>query len=121
MSVKSLDRRAFLRAAGVCIALPALESLPGALAIEGASKPPSRRVCIGNEFGMYSGAFWPRTFGTDFELTTLLQPLAALRNEFTLFSHLDHGMKGGHFAIHTFLTGVKSADAKGTPEGGISV
>src|SRR4029079_3792613 len=41
--------------------------------------------------------------------------------ELTLFSHLDHGLKGGHFAVHTFLTGVKAAEAKGMPEGGISL
>src|SRR5258707_2782112 len=29
--------------------------------------------------------------------------------------------KGGHFAVHTFLTGVKAAEAKGMSEGGISL
>jgi hypothetical protein len=78
-------------------------------------------VCVGNEFGMYGGAFWPQTFGPQYELTKLLEPLAAFRKDFTLFSHLDHGMKGGHFAVHTFLTGVKAPEAKGMPEGGISL
>jgi len=78
-------------------------------------------VCLGNEFGMYPGAFWPGKFGKDYELTTLLQPLAPHRDQFTLFSHLDHGVKGGHFAVHTFLTGVKSAEAKAMPDGGISL
>ena len=70
---------------------------------------------------MYPGAFWPKGTGADFELTPLLKPLADLRGDFTLFSHLDHGLKGGHFAVHTFLTGVKAADARGMPEAGISV
>src|SRR5262245_36367807 len=78
-------------------------------------------ICVGNEFGMYPGAFWPQTFGPDYELTKLLEPLASHRRELTLFSHLDHGLKGGHFAVHTFLTGVKAAEAKATPEGGISL
>jgi hypothetical protein len=78
-------------------------------------------VCIGNEFGMYPGAFWPEKHGADYELTQLLQPLEPHRNELTLFSHLDHGLKGGHFAVHTFLTGVKAPEAKGMPEGGISL
>jgi len=78
-------------------------------------------VCVGNEFGMYPGAFWPTKFGTDYESTTLLAPLEAHRQQLTLFSHLDHGLKGGHFAVHTFLTGVKAAEAKGMPEGGISL
>lgn len=114
------SRRTFLKAAGISIALPALESLPRAFG-EAEPKNPQRMVCIGNEFGMYPGAFWPEQHGADYELTQLLQPLEEHRNEFTLFSHLDHGLKGGHFAVHTFLTGVKASEAKGMPGGGISV
>lgn len=97
-----------------------MESLPG-YTEEPTQNPPKRLVCVGNEFGMYPGAFWPETFGKDFEITPLLKPLAPHRDRFTLFSHLDHGLKGGHFAVHTFLTGVKSADARNMPEGGISL
>lgn len=117
----SQDRRKFLKAAGVTMALPILESLPGVKAAGKASEPPMRMVCIGNEFGMYPGAFWPEGFGADYELTPLLKPLESHRRDFTLFSHLDHGLKGGHFAVHTFLTGVKSAEAKALPDGGISL
>lgn len=122
MTVLKAPRRTFLKAAGVCIALPALESLPRVVrAGEAAAVVPKRLVCVGNEFGMYSGAFWPATSGKDFELTPLLAPLAAQREQFTLFSHLDHGHKGGHFAIHSFLTGVKAVEMKGMPDGGISL
>jgi hypothetical protein len=38
-----------------------------------------------------------------------------------VFSHLDHGLKGGHRAVHAFLSGVKTADAKAMPEGNISL
>lgn len=116
-----MQRRSFLKGAGVCIALPALESLPRLSAAEKNSAPPKRMVCVGNEFGMYPGAFWPEQTGSDYEITQLLQPLETHRQDFTLFSHLDHGLKGGHFAIHGFLTGVKAADAKSMEEGGISV
>lgn len=121
MSLMQIRRRSFLKAAGVCIALPALESLPRVLKAAEANPVPRRMVCIGNEFGMYPGAFWPRQFGSDYELTTLLKPLEPHRKQFTLFSHLDHGVKGGHFAVHTFLTGVKSVEAKAMPDGGISL
>lgn len=120
MKPHSLDRRDFLRATGISIALPAFESLRS-MAEDRAAEPPRRMVCIGNEFGMYPGAFWPAQDGPNYELTPLLQPLERHRQNFTLFSHLDHGLKGGHFAVHTFLTGVKSADAKTMPEGGISL
>ena len=121
MSLLNSGRRSFLKAAGVCIALPVLESLPPVIRANEIRKSPRRMVCVGNEFGMYPAAFWPEKFGADYELTTLLKPLEPHRAEFTLFSHLDHGVKGGHFAVHTFLTGVKSAEAKAMPEGGISL
>lgn len=121
MSLINAERRSFLKAAGVCIALPVLESLPRVLMAGETPKAPKRMVCIGNEFGMYPGAFWPEKPGADYELATLLKPLAAHRDQLTIFSHLDHGLKGGHFAVHTFLTGVKAVEAKGMPEGGISV
>ena len=121
MSVFTNNRRTFLKAAGVGIALPMLESLPGASAAEKRSQPPKRMVCIGNEFGMYPGAFWPKKTGRDYEITPLLKPLASHRRDLTLFSNLDHGVKGGHFAVHTFLTGVKSVEAKSMKDGGISL
>ncbi len=121
MPALSANRRSFLKAAGVCIALPAMESLPNLAKAEQAKALPRRLVCVGNEFGMYGGAFWPEGTGANYELTPLLKPLAEHRREFTLFSHLDHGLKGGHFAIHAFLTGVKSVEAKAAPDSGISL
>lgn len=123
----SENRRAFLKAAGVCLALPTLESMKLVSRVRAAeaSSPresaPRRMVCIGNEFGMHPGSFWPKQTGANYELTRLLKPLDPHKREFTLFSHLDHGLKGGHFAIHGYLTGVKAAEARGLPGGGMSV
>src|SRR4051812_17308297 len=121
MPYNSIPRRSFLKAAGVCIALPTLESWPRPSTAGVVGTPPRRMVCIGNEFGMYPGAFWPSKLGMDYEPTTLLGPLEAFCRDLTLFSHLDHGRKGGHFTVHAFLTGVKSVEAKGLPDGGISL
>ncbi len=115
------DRRRFLRATGVCIALPLFESLPVANASSKQQRPTKRLVCIGNEFGMYPGAFWPSQVGKAYEATPLLKPLTLHRNDLTIFSHLDHGLQGGHFAVHTFLTGVKAHEARGLPDGGMSL
>lgn len=113
------SRRQFLRASGVAIALPTLESVNAKA--DQTSRPPARLVCVGNEFGMYPKSFWPDSVGHDYALPDLLLPLKEHRDRFTVFSHLDHGLKGGHFAVHTFLTGVKAQDAKAMPEGGISL
>ncbi len=117
------NRRAFLKATGVTIALPVCESLPRVYGnLSGAdTQPPTRMVCIGNQFGMYANSFWPKSFGTDYELTPLLKPLEKHRHDFSLFSHLDHGLKGGHFAIHGYLSGVKAANSRGMKDGGISL
>ncbi len=113
-------RRLFLKAAGISVAIPALESVRAG-GSEKSSDPPKRMVCIGNEFGMYPESFWPAKTGRNYKLSPLLQPLAEHQDAFTLFSHLDHDQKGGHFAVHTFLTGVKSSEARGLPDGGISL
>lgn len=127
-----VNRRFFLRATGVTLALPLLESLSGripggglALAATGGTPPgaarPVRMVCIGNQLGFYSPEFHPATPGRDYELPQLLRPLAPHRADLTVFSGLDHDVKGGHYAIHSFLSGVRSVDAKSMPEGNISV
>ncbi len=121
MALLSRRRRSFLKAAGVSIALPALESSPIAMAESSKAAAPVRMVCIGNEFGMYPESFWPKDYGSNYKISPTLKPLSAHRSDFTLLSHLDHGLKGGHFAIHAFLTGVKAADARNMPEGGISL
>jgi hypothetical protein len=121
MTFHCTNRRSFLKAAGVCIALPTLESLRSSSRADAANPTPRRMVCIGNEFGMHPGAFWPKATGSEYEFSQLLKPLQPHRSEFTLFSHLDHGLKGGHFAIHGYLTGVKAAETRGLPEGGMSV
>ena len=54
-------------------------------------------------------------------MTPLLAPLEKHRENFSVFSHLDHDIKGGHFSVHSFLSGVKMGDAKGMPEGNISI
>lgn len=127
-----MNRRFFLRATGLTLALPLLESLsPKALgnglalgASAGksiAATRPRRMVCVGNMLGFYQPEFFPSQAGRNYQLPSLLQPLAAHQNDFTLFSGLDHGLKGGHFAIHSFLSGIRSMDAKSMPEGNISV
>lgn len=123
-------RRFFLKSAGATLALPALDSLlPGVLgsglAIGADSAPsedrPTRMVAIGNLLGFYQPEFFPKAPGPGYEMPRLLKPLEPHRKNFTLYSGLDHDVKGGHFAVHSFLTGVLSMDAKGMPEGNISL
>ncbi len=126
------NRRFFLKAAGVTLALPLLESLTtraqasvaalGTAAGKAAGAVrPVRMVAIGNALGFYQPEFFPGGTGGDGDLPFLLRPLAPHRPDFTLFSGLDHGHKGGHFAIHSYLSGVRTMDAKGMPDGQITI
>jgi hypothetical protein len=82
---------------------------------------PMRLVCIGNALGFYPPAFWPTKTGREYDLPKLLQPMAEHQRDFTLFQGLDHGHKGGHFSIHSYLSGVRTMDAKGMPDGNITI
>jgi Protein of unknown function (DUF1552) len=131
-SPSSASRRHFLRASGVILALPAMESLGGRIFAQDSAvgtlpgKPagderPMRMVCIGNLLGFYPEAFFPKKSGSDYRLPESIESLTPHQKEFTIFSGLDHGVKGGHFAMSSFLSGVRTADAKGMPEGNITI
>ena len=113
-----LHRRAFLRGVGgAMVALPRLNAL-GAV-----SAPPIRMVCVGTTFGFVPKLFFPEQTGRDYEMPELLEPLAHHRRNFTVFSHLDHGVNGvgGHQGVHAFLSGILSKNSKGFEEQNISV
>ncbi|MEZ0275878.1 MAG: DUF1552 domain-containing protein [Roseimicrobium sp.] len=113
-----ISRRHFLRGAGACLALPLLETM-GLDA--GAAAQPRRFVCLANPFGMIHDAFFPAEVGKDIALPENLKPLEAFRGQFTVLSNLDHGLNGGHAATHAFLSGVRSSEAAGMPDGNISL
>ena len=117
----ALTRRNFLRAGGVAIALPMMESLsPVARAAEG-KKAVMRMVCLSYNYGVYQKAFFPTAGGRDYELSPTLQPLAKHRQDFSVFSNLDHGLTGGHACVPTFLNGIRPDMASSFPEGNISM
>jgi hypothetical protein len=71
--------------------------------------------------GFHPPTFFPTQTGRNYELPTVLEFLKPLQPEVSIFSGLDHGVKGGHFAISSFLSGVRTADAKGMPEGNLTL
>ena len=119
------SRRKFLRGTGALVALPFLESLAKpmkAIAATGRSVEPMRMVCVGLEYSMHPQGFFPAETGRNYTMPSLLKPFEGLRDDFTIFSHLDHpGIKGGHHATHTFLSGIRAELASGHPEGNISM
>jgi hypothetical protein len=103
----ALGRRQFLRSASALIALPALEALGGtsASAATTAAHKPKNFVAIGSYLGWHQPAFFPKSVGKDYPMPAILEPLEPLREEFTIFSGLDHRAPNGHKAWSNFLCG----------------
>ena len=94
-------RRAFLKAAGVSLCLPMLESFGAA----SAAPSPKRMIAVCQDLGFIPRQFFPETSGRDYELSPYLEKIAAHRDQFTVFSGLSHpGVDGGHRADKAFLT-----------------
>lgn len=115
-----LNRRRFLQGSGVALSLPIFESLAAAGPGIAAGQP-RRLVCVGNHLGFYPGNFFPQVAGKEYVPTSTLRPLQQHRDDLTVFSHLDHGMNGGHKAVQGFLTSIKKEEASGFPEKNISL
>jgi hypothetical protein len=141
----SLDRRQFLRGLGVCMALPALESLlprrlladtiPSATGMLGtgattATGAPLRMAFLSFPNGAIPAKWWPTTEGRNFELNDSLKPLANVKDKIQVLGSLadhsadpggdgggDHARSGG-----TFLTAVRCKKTLGADfRAGISV
>jgi hypothetical protein len=115
MPFPRLDRRSFLRAAGVAIALPFLDAMVPAAAAEASTviPHPRRTVMIGRPLGMYAPFFFPEKPGRDYEPSRYLKHLAAHREQFTVFSGMSHHYAAGHFAECGLLTGVHPEQIRG--------
>jgi hypothetical protein len=121
-------RRFILQSLGASLALPGLPSLmanPAAnsalQATKGAGAGANRFVAIGNLLGYQVKQLFPTTTGRGYEKTTLLEPLWDNRHQMTVLRGLDHGVKGGHFAVHSFLSGVLNSEAQNRPDGNVSI
>jgi hypothetical protein len=110
MPIGPLNRRTFLRSAGVCIGLPLLDAmLPVGLRAEQQAEAmrARRMLLIGRGLGLHAPFFFPEKAGKDYEPTRYLKPLVEHRQDFTVFSGLSHrGYAGGHGTEVALLTGV---------------
>ncbi len=111
-----LDRRAFLRGAGVCLSLPLLDAMTPAFGRE-KDKPdqvPRRMVAIETNMGILPQFFFPEKTGRDYALSPYLERLAAQRKNFTVFSGVSlPGVTGAHAAEKCFLTGTPHPERGG--------
>jgi len=108
MKSTPIDRRTFLRASGVAIALPFLEAMipAGAAEAKKALAQQPRMILIGQPLGMYAPNFFPEKAGRDYEPSRYLKLLEPHRDQFTVFSGMSHRYAAGHFAEVGLMTGV---------------
>ena len=130
MTQRKFHRRKFLRGAGACLTLPALEALsPPLRAVASettarattASGMPLRMAFLAVPDGVNLSAWRPQGVGADYQLGKTFEPVAALKDKFQIFTGLEHenaeaGKDGGgdHARANaSFLTGARALKTAG--------
>jgi hypothetical protein len=102
----AVSRRHFLRGSGTALALPFLSAmLPAATAFGQGTAAPKRFGAVFVPHGERPGHFAPEKVGTDFELPTILKPLAPYRDELTVVSQLANPVSGHGVSVASWLSG----------------
>lgn len=127
----ALSRRTLLRGVGATLGLPLLDAMTPALAerTQGDKTPPTRLAFVYVPNGIIMDAWTPQAAGRDYELTRVLKPLEAFRDDMFVLTGLrdqngeagpdgagDHARAGA-----SYLTGVRPKKTAGADiKGGIS-
>jgi hypothetical protein len=121
LTKKALDRRSFLRGAGVAVAMPLLDSMVPAMAGAAAAKSPIRLGFVYVPNGVIQKDWVPAAEGTGYEMLRTMKPLEPFRDRMTVLSNLAHvnaralGDGGGDHARAgaAWLTGVHPKKTEG--------
>ena len=98
----NLDRRHFLRGAGMALALPSLEAFSAPTA---ATVGPRNFVAVGTLLGWHQKSFYPKQTGMAYDMPPTLTPLKAFQDDMTVFSGLDHRAVNNHLGWPKVLCG----------------
>lgn len=111
---QQINRRQFLRGAGVTLALPLLDSLCSVSARQPDAELSRRMLLISNNLVVLPKPFFPEGTGRDYELSPYLADLAEFREDFTVISGLSHpDVDGGHSTENCFLTAARGPTKSG--------
>ena len=134
MNLSSLDRRKFLRGAGVALALPWLETFAPAAQAAGNSVQRKRLACfylpdgvpmpLEKDPSFKDWSWFPHGKGKEFAFTKCMETLEPLRNELTVFSGLSHPAVRhvhGHRNADQFLTGADTGAMDDSYQNSISL
>ena len=113
MITQTFNRRQFLRAVGVSLALPALASFSKLSAAKGLASQAAkakRLVCIGANLGLHAPSLYPKETGSEYSVTPLLKDLIRHKDKLSIFSGLDHRAQNGHKNWDNYLCGQNAGD-----------
>ncbi|MDE0863020.1 MAG: DUF1552 domain-containing protein [Rubripirellula sp.] len=105
--MKTTNRRRILVSTMATIGLPSLESFAEN---QKSIAKPKTFVAVGSFFGWYRKEFYPKEIGKNYTIPKIIAPIADHRNDFTIFSGLDHRAKNGHVGWVNFLCGKNLGD-----------
>jgi hypothetical protein len=110
--IHEINRRHFIRTSALMLPLPLLPSL-----VRAADRPETgtniKRVCFLNlGHGLLPENFFPEKSGTDYGTSLYLRHLDPVRERFTVFSGLSHGLSN-HTKEHGILSGVAAGNKTG--------
>ncbi len=103
-----ITRRLALRGFGATLALPYLEIMGGRTqAAESGAKEARRLACFYIPGAIGRTTWFPSDTGRNYTLSASLQPLAKMRDEFSILTNLSHiqGRISGHVHPYNWLTG----------------
>ena len=107
MKLKPIDRRAFLRGTGTCLALPWLEAmLPRGASAASTPDVIPRMGMFYFGTGMNMRQFYPDGVGLDAGMSRILKPLEKHRGRFTALSGTCLNKGGGHDGAYPFSTSI---------------
>ena len=103
MKITQTSRRSFLKTAGLCLALPLMESYT---APKRPHQTKKKLIFCGLGFGFTEDTFFPQEGGRLQTLPLGMQPLARHKQDITVISNLtNHGCSDPHEGSTNFLTG----------------
>jgi hypothetical protein len=110
MNTMPISRRTMLKGVGACLALPLLEAMrPMQTLASAGSKHPVRMAVLYMANGVRQDAWTPNGLGRDFELSPILSPLAAHKDDLLVLTELWNAAADtgdGHYVkTGGFLTG----------------
>ena len=129
MSRTPITRRRMLKGLGACVALPFLDVMrPLQAAAASSGKRPVRAAFLFMPNGVHPDKWTPAQTGAGFELSPVLQPLAAHRDDLLVLTELmnrnsDTGEDGHYTKTANFLTSMRIQKTTGADihSGGVSL